>query len=172
MAVNFGITIGFSSNDLLIALLVTQFVSFPGTILINSIAGYKTSEFSIMLCLIIYILIPGVHHAFTKVVLPSVHIPLKEAIYISAVRVCSRTYFFLCANLVWGLAKFKCSSSHRPQGQKRIFIRRYWNLIRKYMEVQNGNINPHKHTSEASICKIGFPAKNLRTFFIRPNRHF
>ena len=42
---------------LLIALLVTQFVSFPGTILINSIAGYKTSEFSIMLCLIIYILI-------------------------------------------------------------------------------------------------------------------
>lgn len=57
MAVNFGITIGFSSNDLLIALLVTQFVSFPGTILINSIAGYKTSEFSIMLCLVIYILI-------------------------------------------------------------------------------------------------------------------
>ena len=32
----------------------------------------------------------------------------------SAVRVCSRTYFFLCANLVWGLAKFKCSSSHLP----------------------------------------------------------
>ena len=57
MAVNFGITIGFSSNDLLIALLVTQFVSFPGTILINSIANYKTSEFSIMLCLVIYILI-------------------------------------------------------------------------------------------------------------------
>ena len=40
-----GITIGFSSNDLLIALLVTQFVSFPGTILINSIANYKTSEY-------------------------------------------------------------------------------------------------------------------------------
>ena len=34
--------------------------------------------------------------------------------FTSAVRVCSRTYFFLCANLVWGLAKFKCSSSHRP----------------------------------------------------------
>ena len=41
MAVNFGITIGFSSNDLLIALLVTQFVSFPGTILINFIDKYR-----------------------------------------------------------------------------------------------------------------------------------
>ena len=34
--------------------------------------------------------------------------------FLSAVRVCSRIYFFLCANLVWGLAKFKRSSSHRP----------------------------------------------------------
>ena len=57
MAVNFGITIGFSSNDLLIALLVTQFVSFPGTILINSIANYRSSEFSIIICLVVYILI-------------------------------------------------------------------------------------------------------------------
>ena len=57
MAVNFGITIGFSSNDLLIALLVTQFVSFPGTILINFIANYRSSEFSIIICLVVYILI-------------------------------------------------------------------------------------------------------------------
>ena len=46
-----------------------------------------------------------------------------------------------------------------------MFIRRYWNLIRKYMEVQNGNINPHKHTSEASICKMFFPKKRPPNFF-------
>ena len=34
MAVNYGLTLGFSSSDLLVALLVTQFVSFPGTLLI------------------------------------------------------------------------------------------------------------------------------------------
>ena len=43
-----------------------------------------------------------------------VYIHIYIYIHTSAVRVCSRTYFFLCANLVWGLAKFKCSSSHRP----------------------------------------------------------
>ena len=53
--------------------------------------------------------------------------------------------------------------------QKMIFIRRYWNLIRKYMEVQNGNINPHKHTSETSICKIGFPEKKIRNLFFLGN---
>ena len=37
MAVNYGLTIGFSSNDLLLALLVTQFVSFPGTLIILKI---------------------------------------------------------------------------------------------------------------------------------------
>ncbi len=67
MAVNFGITIGFSSSDLLIALLVTQFVSFPGTIMINSIANYKTSEFSIMLCLVIYILITFISYGLNTI---------------------------------------------------------------------------------------------------------
>ena len=40
------------------------------------------------------------------------------------------------------------------------------------MEVQNGNINPHKHTSEASICKMGFPKKNTLRFCYKAKLHF
>ena len=42
MAINYGLTLGFNSSDLLIALLVTQFVAFPGTLLINKISEYFT----------------------------------------------------------------------------------------------------------------------------------
>ena len=57
MAVNYGLTLGFTPDHLLIALLVTQFVAFPGTLLINKLAQYKTTEFGIMFCLIIYLII-------------------------------------------------------------------------------------------------------------------
>lgn len=57
MAVNYGLTIGFTPDHLLLALVITQFVSFPGTLLMNKIASLKTTEFSIIICLFIYILI-------------------------------------------------------------------------------------------------------------------
>ena len=57
MAINYGLTIGFNSTDLFIALLVTQFVAFPGTLLINKIADYSTCEMAIIGCLLIYLLI-------------------------------------------------------------------------------------------------------------------
>jgi len=41
MAVDYGLSIGFNSNDLIIALLITQFVGFPATILF----GYAGSKF-------------------------------------------------------------------------------------------------------------------------------
>ena len=34
------------------------------------------------------------------------------------------------------------------------------------------NINPHKHTSEASICKSGFPEKNTPLFFYKAKFSF
>ena len=55
MAVNYGLTIGFSSTDLLIALLVTQFVSFPGTLIILKISDLFSIEKAIMFCLLIYL---------------------------------------------------------------------------------------------------------------------
>ena len=57
MAINYGLTLGFSSSDLLIALLVTQFVAFPGTLVINKISEYFTCEFAIIGCLIMYLVI-------------------------------------------------------------------------------------------------------------------
>ena len=57
MAVNYGLTIGFTPDHLLLALVITQFVSFPGTLLMNKIASLKTTEFSIIICLFVYILI-------------------------------------------------------------------------------------------------------------------
>tara|TARA_B100000700_G_C14433161_1_gene573563 strand:- start:99 stop:584 length:486 start_codon:yes stop_codon:yes gene_type:complete len=57
MAVNYGLTLGFTPNDLLLALLITQFVAFPGTIFTNKLAKYKNTEFGIIFCLVIYSLI-------------------------------------------------------------------------------------------------------------------
>ena len=57
MAVNYGLTIGFSSNDLLLALLVTQFVSFPGTLIILKISDLFSIEKAIIFCLSIYLAI-------------------------------------------------------------------------------------------------------------------
>ena len=34
-----------------------------------------------------------------------------------------------------------------------------------YMEVPEGEHKPHKHASEASICKMGFPQKYPPNFF-------
>ena len=55
MAVNYGLTLGFSSSDLLVALLVTQFVSFPGTLLILKISDSFSIEKAIMFCLLVYL---------------------------------------------------------------------------------------------------------------------
>ena len=55
MAVNYGLTIGFSGADLLVALLVTQFVSFPGTLIILKISDLFNIEKAIIFCLLIYL---------------------------------------------------------------------------------------------------------------------
>ncbi len=57
MAINYGLTIGFDSTNLLIALLVTQFVAFPGTLIVNKLADFFTCEMAIIGCLLIYFLI-------------------------------------------------------------------------------------------------------------------
>ena len=57
MAINYGLILGFSSSDLLIALLVTQFIAFPGTLIINKISEYFTCELAIIGCLTMYLVI-------------------------------------------------------------------------------------------------------------------
>ena len=41
----------------------------------------------------------------------------------------------------------------------------------KKKKAQLENINPHKDTSEASICKMGFPQKIPSVFLIRQHVH-
>ena len=57
MAIHYGSTIGFESTDLLIALLVTQFVAFPGTLFISWLSSIYSCERAIIGCLLIYIII-------------------------------------------------------------------------------------------------------------------
>ena len=57
MAINYGLILGFTSTDLLIALLVTQFVAFPGTLIINKISELSSPVIAISGCIIIYLII-------------------------------------------------------------------------------------------------------------------
>ncbi len=57
MAINYGLILGFTSTDLLIALLVTQFVAFPGTLIINKISELSSPVIAISGCLITYMII-------------------------------------------------------------------------------------------------------------------
>jgi len=57
MAVNYGITLGFNQYDLLLALLIVQFVSFPGTLFINFLANRTSTETGIIFCILIYMVI-------------------------------------------------------------------------------------------------------------------
>ena len=92
-------------------------------------------------------------------------------IYIYAVRVCSRTYFS-CAQIwsgAWPNSNARRLIVPKQQKEKK---KKEEEQINKKNRAQLENINPHKHTSEASICKSGFPKKIPLRFFIRPNFHF
>jgi UMF1 family MFS transporter len=57
MAINYGLILGFTNHDLLVALLVTQFVAFPGTLIINKISELSSVTTTISGCLIMYLII-------------------------------------------------------------------------------------------------------------------
>jgi UMF1 family MFS transporter len=57
MAVDYGLSLGFESNSLLVALLITQFVGFPAAILFGRLGGRYGARRGIMLAIGIYMLI-------------------------------------------------------------------------------------------------------------------
>ena len=57
IAINYGLILGFTNYDLLVALLVTQFVAFPGTLIINKISELSSVTTTISGCLIMYLII-------------------------------------------------------------------------------------------------------------------
>ena len=67
MAVNYGLVLGFTSDNLLFALLITQFVAFPGTLLINWIAKLRGATFGITVCLVIYLLITFISYQLSSI---------------------------------------------------------------------------------------------------------
>ena len=67
MAVNYGITIGFGSSDLLIALLVIQSVGFPATLFIGYLANKYNTELGIQICLLVYLLVTILSYNLTSI---------------------------------------------------------------------------------------------------------
>lgn len=57
MAVDYGLSLGFDSNGLIIALLITQFVGFPAAILFGGLAGRWGARQGIYLAIGIYLMI-------------------------------------------------------------------------------------------------------------------
>jgi UMF1 family MFS transporter len=57
MAVDFGLSIGFDANNLMIALLIAQFVGFPAALLFGAIGSRKGPKQGIMLAILAYLLI-------------------------------------------------------------------------------------------------------------------
>ncbi len=57
MAVDFGLSIGFDANNLMVALLIAQFVGFPSALAFGALAGRRGPKQGIMLAISIYLLI-------------------------------------------------------------------------------------------------------------------
>ena len=92
MAINYGLTIGFDSTDLLIALLVTQFVAFPGTLLINWLSSIYSCERAIVGCLMTYLLI-SVSAYYLDTILEFYLIASLIGLVQGGIQALSRSYF-------------------------------------------------------------------------------
>jgi len=57
MAVDYGLSIGFDANNLMVALLITQFVGFPAALVFGSIGARKGPKQGIMLAIFAYLMI-------------------------------------------------------------------------------------------------------------------
>ena len=67
MAINYGLILGFTNYDLLVALLVTQFVAFPGTLIINKISELSSVVTTISGCLIMYLIITFLSYSLNSI---------------------------------------------------------------------------------------------------------
>ena len=57
MAIDYGVAIGLNSNDLIMALLITQFVGFPATLLFGLLGARWGSRKSLLLAIGVYLLV-------------------------------------------------------------------------------------------------------------------
>jgi len=57
MAVDYGLALGFSSDSLIVALLITQFIGFPAALLFGKIGTLRGPKFGIQIAIAVYMLI-------------------------------------------------------------------------------------------------------------------
>jgi UMF1 family MFS transporter len=57
MAVDYGLSIGFDANNLMVALLITQFVGFPAALVFGQIGARWGAKQGIMLAIFVYLMI-------------------------------------------------------------------------------------------------------------------
>jgi len=57
MAIDYGMSIGFDRNDLILALLITQFVGFPSALVFGYIGGWLGAKKAIFICIAVYLFI-------------------------------------------------------------------------------------------------------------------
>jgi len=57
MAVDYGLSLGFDSNGLIVALLITQFVGFPAAILFGRLARWRGPRQGIWIAISVYLLV-------------------------------------------------------------------------------------------------------------------
>jgi len=55
MAVDYGLSLGFDSKSLIVALLITQFVAFPSALAFGWIGKRRGPRFGILLCIVVYL---------------------------------------------------------------------------------------------------------------------
>ena len=59
MAVDFGLSLGFSADKLMMALLLVQFIAFPATLLSSRLADYASPKIALFIALGVYVLATG-----------------------------------------------------------------------------------------------------------------
>jgi UMF1 family MFS transporter len=57
MAVDYGLSIGFDSNNLMLALLITQFIGFPAALVFGTLGARRGPKQGIMIAIFVYLLI-------------------------------------------------------------------------------------------------------------------
>jgi UMF1 family MFS transporter len=57
MAVDYGLSLGFASDSLMLALLITQFVGFPAALLFGRLGDRRGPKQGIMVCIFVYLLV-------------------------------------------------------------------------------------------------------------------
>ncbi|MFC2173914.1 hypothetical protein ACFLU6_15010 [Acidobacteriota bacterium] len=57
MAIDFGMSIGFEVNDLIVAMLITQFIAFPSTLAFGHLGGKIGTKRAIYIAIAVYLLI-------------------------------------------------------------------------------------------------------------------